>query len=67
MNQRTEDPTRISISLLVDKFFIHPEWDETTLDADIALIGLNTIIPYTSKGAQFMRPIVLVIGNGWHY
>jgi hypothetical protein len=40
-------PQRKSIDNIIDTFFLHPQWNEATLNADIALIRLNRTIVYT--------------------
>ena len=37
-----------AINNLVDKFVLHPQWNRTTRNVDIALIRLKIDVPYTS-------------------
>jgi len=40
---------RIPIDDLIDRFFLHPQWIESTMNADIALIRLKVSVPFSSK------------------
>jgi hypothetical protein len=39
---------RIPIDNLIEKLFLHPQWNESTMNADLALIRLKNNIVYTS-------------------
>jgi len=47
--QLKNQTNRIQIKDVIDKIFLHPQWNQTTRNADIALIRLKTDVPYTSK------------------
>ena len=44
-----DDNNRIPIKDLIDKIIIHPQWNRTTRNSDIALIRLKKDVPYESK------------------
>ena len=48
-----DDNNRIPIKDLIDKIIIHPQWNRTTRNSDIALIRLKKDFPYESKYINF--------------
>ena len=47
-------PERIPIDDLIDRFFLHPQWNESKMNADIALIRLKKDVEYSSKNYFFV-------------
>ena len=53
--QLTVNPSgRISIDDKIERFFLHPQWNEATLNADIALIRFRVSIPFSCKNYFFV-------------
>jgi len=52
---KTIPPNRISINNLTDKIILHPEWNRTTRNADIALVRLKVDLQF--NGTLFFYQI----------
>ena len=46
MDMTLNPPNRFSINNLIDTVIIHPQWNQSTRNADIALIRLKTDLVY---------------------
>lgn len=56
---------RIPIDNLIEDFFLHPKWQESTMTADIALIRLKNNVAFTSSKyfSTCLTKICFIVNN----